>query len=111
MDASVSSAGATSMMPTLAPRAANSRAIACPMPEPPPVTIAVRPARVGADASAMNRYLEVVESRGVLSEERVPLRLGPIGRELVHDRAPALRPATQPRDGPVRSIHQSRRTE
>src|SRR5437764_3396880 len=111
IDASVSSAGATSTMPTRAPRAAKSRAIACPMPEPPPVTIAVRPASVGADASAMYRHLEIVEPRGVLAEERVPLGFGPFSRELVHDRAPALRATTQVRDGPVRSVHQARRAE
>src|SRR3954470_10869352 len=107
----VSSAGETSMMQTRAPRAANSRAIACPIPEPPPVTIAVRPASVGAAASAMNGNLEIVESRRVLAEERAPLRHGPGGGELVDDRAPALRATAQYRHRPVRSVDQPRRAE
>src|SRR5690349_11978282 len=111
IDSSVSSAGETSMIPTCAPRAAKSRAIACPIPEPPPVTIAVRPARGSADPSAMHRYLEVVEPRSVLAEEGVPLRVGPVRRELVHDRAPAFGASAQPRDGPIGAVQQPRRAE
>ena len=38
-----SSPGFRSSTPTRAPRAASSRAVACPIPEPPPVTIAASP--------------------------------------------------------------------
>src|SRR5258706_3226575 len=93
-------------MATNAPACANAIAIACPMPDPPPVTMATRPwsDSDGSGESAAGMATEVVAARGVTRIECVLFRCWPVGRQLVHDVAPERFPSRECDDGPVAPI-------
>src|SRR6186997_3308 len=99
-------------MPTRAPRAPNSVAIAWPIPDPPPVTMTVRWANVrGSRDSAMDRDGYAVDARRVVGEERAPVRVGPIRRHRVDDRPPAIRTAAERGHWPIGAVEQARCAE
>src|SRR5262249_51354741 len=81
----VASSPARSRMATRAPCFANSVAIARPIPEPPPVTTAVRPASF--ESGDVMRG-ETIQPKGVAGEQQPPVGGAPVGGELVDDRTP-----------------------
>src|SRR5260221_11394994 len=84
-------------MATNAPACANAIAIACPMPDPPPVTMATRPwsDSDGSGESAAGMATEIVAARGVTRIQCVLFRCSPVGRQLVHDVAPERFPSRE----------------
>src|SRR5260221_7719936 len=100
------SSAARSRMATNAPACANAIAIACPMRDPPPVTMATRPwsDSDGSGESAAGMATEIVAARGVTGTKCFLFRSWPVGRQLVHDVAPERFPSGERDDGPVAPV-------
>src|SRR5678815_5447944 len=112
MACNVASAEARSRMPTRAPRAANSVAMAWPIPEPPPVTMTVRPANGEVPLeSAMDGNGDAVDARRVVGEERLLLGVRPARGDGVDDGAPAAGSAGERAHRPVGAIEETVRAE
>src|SRR5262245_23497011 len=90
-----------SRIATRAPAPTNATAIACPMPEPPPVTMATRPLSRGESVGDM---APEVCSLGIVVVERLSLAHWPIGGDRIDDRPPARITARKSDNGPVASI-------